>query len=249
MTDTITAGWGNQYSSVTGSGANNSATYGVYYPQGSITSNGWLVFDSIKLTNTTYAALSMRDGDAFAKKFGDTVDANGAVDGTNGEDFLKVWIIADDLSGNTDSVEFFLADYRFADSTQDYILKTWENINLQGFGFDVLRLKFRLESSDNAFGFMNTPAYFAIDNISGHGLEGLDEIETLTINVYPNPVQDILTVKGEDGSLTLTDMSGKVQFSAEHSGESTINMTQLSNGIYFLKVENVTGVATKKIIK
>jgi len=90
MTDTITAGWGNQYSSVTGSGANNSATYGVYYPQGSITSNGWLVFDSIKLTNTTYAALSMRDGDAFAKKFGDTVDANGAVDGTNGEDFLKV---------------------------------------------------------------------------------------------------------------------------------------------------------------
>ena len=248
MTDTVTPGYANQYSSVTGSGANNSATYGVFYPDGTISHNAGGIFSSFKITNTTYAAISMRDGDMFGKKFGDSTDATGAYDGTNGEDFFKVWIIVTDaVGGQKDSMEFFLADYRFADSTQDYILKTWQTVDLTNFAFDVASISFRLESSDNSGGWMNTPAYFAIDDIA-FGFAGVEELE-IAIETFPNPVKDILTEKGDAGTLTLTNLNGQVVYSTAHQSMTKVDMSNLPNGIYLLKLENATGVVNRKIIK
>ena len=77
-TDTTTPGFGNQYSAIPGAGASSSATYGVAFTGGggAQAATSRITFDQpvsllgAALTNTTYAALSMRDGDAFAKKFG-----------------------------------------------------------------------------------------------------------------------------------------------------------------------------------
>ncbi len=249
MTDVTTPGFSNQYSSFVGAGANNSANYGVFYSNGTITSTSVMKFNSFDITNTTYAAISMRDGDMFAKKFGDSVDASGQVDGTNGEDFFKVWIIAEDLSGNNkDSLEFFLADYRFADNTQDYILDTWTTVDLTSFQFFVQKLTFRLESSDNGQWGMNTPAYFAIDNIDGVIVGSLNENE-LSITVYPNPVKDILTVNGEHGTITISNMNGQVIYSSEHNGNSQIDMSDFESGVYMLRLTNANGSAIQRIIK
>ena len=66
-------------------------------------------FESLMVTNTTYAALSMRDGDSFAKKFGGPSG--------NDPDYFRLTITGKDSGGSTiGSVEFYLADYRFADS-------------------------------------------------------------------------------------------------------------------------------------
>ena len=64
----------------------------------------------------------------------------------------------------TDSVDFYLADYRFADNSEDYIVKDWTFVSLEALG-DVDSLLFSLTSTDNdsMFG-MNTPAYFCMDN-------------------------------------------------------------------------------------
>ena len=61
-------------------------------------------------------------------------------------------------------VDFYLADYRYADSSQDYIISAWEYIDLSSLG-SVDELSFSLSSSDNGSFGMNTPNYFAIDNI------------------------------------------------------------------------------------
>ncbi|HIP32723.1 MAG TPA: DUF4465 domain-containing protein [Crocinitomicaceae bacterium] len=250
MTDTLTPGWGNQYSCIVGEGAANSSNYGVFNSEGEITVNANIRLQSFSIANTTYATISMQEGDSFAKKFGDSLGADGLVDGTNGEDFLKVWIIAEDLANtNKDSIEYFLADYRFADSTQDYILKTWDNVDLTSFPFDVQKITFRMESSDNSFGYMNTPAYFAIDNIQGASVSGIDESEKISFSTYPNPVKKTLTVTGDNGTISLFDVNGKLIMESVHSGESKIDMTNLDKGIYLLKLENATGVATQRIIK
>ena len=69
------------------------------------------------------------------------------------------------MSGeSTGSVDFYLADYRYADSSQDYIVNAWEYIDLSSLG-SVDELSFSLSSSDNGSFGMNTPNYFAIDNI------------------------------------------------------------------------------------
>jgi hypothetical protein len=108
-------------------------------------------------TNTTWAALSMRDGDGFAKQFG----------GASGDDpdFLSLTISGFDAAGlPTGAVEFLLADYRFADGSLDYIVDQWTWVDLGSLGA-VKDVDFSIASSDTAFGFVNTPAYFAMDDL------------------------------------------------------------------------------------
>ena len=157
MTDTTTPGFGNQFSAFAGSGAGGSSTYGVAFFAGSITLPTQTIVAGAEFTNTTYAALSMRDGDAFAKQFG----------GVSGDDadFFRLLVEGVDGGGvSTGTVELMLADYRFSDNAQDFILDTWQFLDLTGLG-RVKELRFSFESSDvGAFG-INTPTYFAIDNL------------------------------------------------------------------------------------
>jgi uncharacterized protein DUF4465 len=165
-TDTTTPGFGNQYSAIAGSGVSGSATWGVAYTGGAVGAQAAVSRISfgqeldvlgLYLTNTTYAALSMRDGDGFAKKFGG--------DSGDDPDFFSLTITARDALGlSTGSVVFDLADYRFADNALDYIVTDWRFVDLSGLG-PVAALEFELDSSDQGFGFLNTPAYFALDDL------------------------------------------------------------------------------------
>ncbi|MDA7978022.1 MAG: DUF4465 domain-containing protein [Pirellulales bacterium] len=164
-TDTTTPGFANQYSAFTGGGVNGSAQYGVFFqpfsngPTITPAGGGTATFAGGFFTNTTYAALSLQNGDAFAKKFG----------GPSGNDpdwFLLTVAGLDSGGGQTGAVELYLADYRFADNSQDFIRDEWTWLDLSSLG-EVAALQFSLTSSDvGAFG-MNTPAYFALDNLTG----------------------------------------------------------------------------------
>ena len=251
VTDNTTPGWANQYSAFTGSGYYGSSNYAVGYGVANVScENEYQFISSFKITNATYTAISMRDGDAYAKEFGSVNDASGMPDGTNGEDFYRVWVYCEDYSGaNTDSVEVMLADYRFADSTQDYIVNTWLDVDLQNINFPVSRIQFRLESSDNGTFGMNTPAYYAIDNVVSAFPLGLSETELIEIAAYPNPVTNALKVKSEKGLLVLTDLSGGIIFSQKHTETSILDFSNLSNGVYILSVTNSKGKFSQKIVK
>lgn len=181
MTDSTTPGWGNQYSAVAGSGYNGSANYAVAdeYGNAKVTLTGSAagkLVNGFYVTNNTYAYLSMRDGDLFSKKFG------GAT-GTDADWFkltAKGW-----LNGTLKnaSVEFYLADFRSADSTLDYIVKDWRWVNLQPLG-NVDSLQFFLSSSDTGQWGMNTPAYFCIDNFATAD----------AVNVAPVAANDFVSV-------------------------------------------------------
>ncbi len=165
-TDTTTPGFGNQHSAIAGGGAEGSATYGVAFTGGAASGQGdvsRIAFASpvslvgAYFTNTTYAALSMRDGDGFAKQFG----------GPSGDDpdFFTLLVTGRDAQGQaTGSVAFDLADYRSADNGLDYIVWDWTWVDLSALG-SVAALEFELSSSDvGQFG-LNTPSYFALDGL------------------------------------------------------------------------------------
>ncbi len=163
-TDTTTPGFGNQYSARPGSGFGGSAQYAIGFadyfnntlPTITLPSGQRPV--SVQVTNTTYAALSMRDGDSFAKKFGGTSG--------NDPDFFKLTIRAFDL-GNapTGTIDFFLADYRFANNSLDYIASTWQSVDLSLLPATTATLKFDFSSSDNGMFGINTPTYVAVDQL------------------------------------------------------------------------------------
>ena len=159
-TDTTTPGFTNQYSAITGGGFDGpNSNYGVAFTfnpgDAYINLPTGKTPKSIRITNTTYAVQSMLNGDQFAKKFG-------GVSGNDPDFFLLTITGLNNANQVIGTVNFYLADYRFTDNSQDYILTQWQRINLSGLS-GATKLSFMLTSSDNGPYGMNTPAYFAAD--------------------------------------------------------------------------------------
>ena len=165
VNDTTTSGIGNQYAAYGGDGLDRSdgGVYAVGYyaswdPHTTISFASAMTVNGFYANNTTYAALDMLNGSGFSKKFGG--------DSGNDADWFKMTIEGFDASSASQgSVDFYLADYRFADNGLDYIIDDWTFVDLSGLGSNVSSIQFSLSSSDNGTWGMNTPAYFAIDEL------------------------------------------------------------------------------------
>jgi hypothetical protein len=77
---------------------------------------------------------------------------------------------------------------------------------------------------------------------------GIPEIDKLGVMIYPNPAQNNLNIvtNGTFNKVTITDFSGRV-VSAGNS--KTIDISALSNGVYFIKVETAQGISNTKFVK
>ena len=163
VNDTVTEGLANQFAVYTpGTGVGGGGTYAVSFAYGSRPTITLpcerAIVRQIRLNNTTYTALSMLNGDSFAKKFGGR-------DGTD-PDWLMVTITGWDAAGNeTGSVDFMLADYRFDDPADDYIVDAWTTVDLTPLGDQVASLTFAVSGSDVGAWGLNTPGYFALDDL------------------------------------------------------------------------------------
>jgi hypothetical protein len=256
FTDTTSVWYEWQYCAATRSGVNGSANYGVanvpsdwmsgtYDPipvgvklQEPLAGN---VVKGVYVTNTMYDMHSMTYGDTFSKKFG----------GESGDDpdWFMLIIRGYNQGEFTDSVNFYLADYRFADNDLDYIVDYWAYVDLTSLGA-VDSLTFSLRSSDNGDFGMNTPAYFCLDNLNDE-TNGIDDNITFDVSVYPNPVNDVLNVSGaEKANIKLTDLTGKTLYNGTGNGTvQQIDISGLSKGIYFVTISNDKKSITKKIVK
>lgn len=246
MTDSVTSGVGNKYSARAGSGE-NSSNYVVSQNYSSINisnlSGNNACFFSI--TNSTYAYNSMRDGDAFAKKFG-------GVSG-NDPDWFKVTIKAYSNGNFQDSLDYYLADFRFTNNSQDYIIKDWNIIALPPTSNPIDSVYFELSSSDvGSFG-MNTPAFFCIDNMNMTIFSNVAENKKINFSFYPNPASSILTIRNSQNieSVTVKDINGRniINTSSNKSNQLKINVEELKSGIYFIQVISNGSSQTQKFIK
>lgn len=253
ITDSSTAGYMNMYAARPGIGYNNSEKYIVGQQGAMIKLNGAAVskvVNGLYVTNSTYAALSMRNGDAFAKKFG-------GVSG-NDSDWYKLTIhkyyggalITDD------SVDFYLADYRFANNSEDYIVNNWEYVDLSSLG-NVDSLVFKLTSSDvGQFG-MNTPAFFCVDNFNtSKNTSVASKLNNSNlISLFPNPTSNSLHLNIPEVGLNATlveifDATGRIVYTETvYSSSSIISVETLPVGIYHLKVNATNFTVGKSFIK
>ena len=73
-----------------------------------------------------------------------------------------------------------------------------------------------------------------------------------SIVIYPNPAQHHVTISSTKNidSIEIFDVSGK-QLIAKHinENETTVDISNLSIGIYFVKVQNELGIKTEKLVK
>lgn len=160
QTDMTTAGFTNPGSVFNTDNSVPNSGFGIVYDSTSkITFTEPVRLQSIDLTNTTYAYLSMKNGDDYAKKFG-------GVDGTDADTFAVVIKAYDAAEQLIDSINFKLADFTSANSADDYIVDQWTTLSFASLKDSVSSIKFYFASTDVGTYGMNTPSYVAIDNIT-----------------------------------------------------------------------------------
>lgn len=87
------------------------------------------------------------------------------------------------------------------------------------------------------------------------GTEGVDALKTPNgrLRIYPLPLRESMTIEGdfkEIRHLTVTDLSGLVVKSwTELTVESSVDISELSGGIYFIKVVTDGGIFVKEVVK
>lgn len=78
----------------------------------------------------------------------------------------------------------------------------------------------------------------------------IEENHETAVSLYPNPTSNMLYISGDVAKLELYSIAGRmVQASTLNAG--SIDISQLNNGVYFVKCQNEVGatIATKRIIK
>ena len=85
--------------------------------------------------------------------------------------------------------------------------------------------------------------------ITVHNCTGLENIQAFTMEVYPNPNNGLFTLKlNQMAKVEIISAVGHLVYSKELIGKETIDMSQQSEGIYFVKVETETESLVQKIV-
>lgn len=247
LTDATTASFENQYSAIAGQGNEGSSNYALCYPSPSALAEFTVPTKAsgFYVTNSTYAYWSMKNGDAFSKKFGGETG--------NDPDFFQLMIEALDAESKpVDTLYFYLADFRFEDNSKDYILNQWTWVDL-GELKEGKTLRFSLSSSDNSLWGMNTPGYFCMDDLKVENFTSIPQIEKVQAMAYPNPFTDHIAITGlkSTASVTLTDISGRRirEYFNVVNNQPIGGLENLKSGVYFLRITDGTNQLSTKLVK
>ena len=91
---------------------------------------------------------------------------------------------------------------------------------------------------------------FRLGKVAQPCITSLEDMNEIFLNIYPNPVTDILTIEAleriNNQTVTVLDILGKTLLSQKLSiGKNNLNMSNFPNGTYILKAGNTT----QKVVK
>lgn len=195
-TDLSQTGLNAQYTAAAGCGYDGSTQYAVAYTMGVQTevyaTDGQLhTVTGCYVTNNLWTYQDILQGGYGEQPYGGLTG--------NDPDWFKVTATGKNASGQTvGTLDFYLADYRFANNEEDYVLDTWEWFDLSPLG-NVAAISFSLSSSRGSGYNMITPAYFCMDDFNGGAVVDLPPYVALQ-------VQDV--VMDEFPKIVYVDFSG-----------------------------------------
>ncbi len=245
-TDLSQSGLDAQYTAATGCGYDGSTQYAVAYTMGVQTevsaADGQLhTVTGCYVTNNLWTYQDILLGGYGELPYGGTTG--------NDPDWFKITATGKNASGQTvGTLDFYLADYRFANNEEDYVLDTWEWFDLSPLG-DVATISFSLSSSRGSGYNMITPAYFCMDNFNGGGAAPdlppyiVNPVSDVVFNEYPQTQQVNLNgvatdpddpdenitysiVSNSNPSVLTATMSGKILvMTRQNANQATADLT------------------------
>ena len=76
--------------------------------------------------------------------------------------------------------------------------------------------------------------------------------DKVALNIYPNPTSNLLHIETKQTAITaveIFDLQGKQVMQLNSTDLKNVDVSQLTNGMYFIKVSTSEGVLTKKFVK
>lgn len=105
---------------------------------------------------------------------------------------------------------------------------------------------------------LGTQIYFTNGNygsgetiqFSSNGILGVNDNQLSDISLYPNPASSTLSLKNaENANIEVFDVLGKLMLSQKNiSMDAQINVSNLTNGTYFMKISKGNAVTTKRFL-
>lgn len=214
-------------------GAHNGSNYSVAYPSDyyygdlkiEVTNNeNGDVIRGFYITNNSYAYSSMMEGDYYSSKF------------TTGDYFI-VTIKGYNGDTVTDSIAYYLADYRSTNEADHYCLNTWQWVDLRALG-TVTSVGFSFSGSQNNSYGLVTPTYFAMDDFNGEREITDKPTLTSTVGTKTYALADYFTLDADGSTVTYA-----VETETASDG---VNVSVDENGQ--LVVEGITNLSTASVI-
>ena len=138
------------------------------------------------------------------------------------------------------------------DRTDAYIMHytagSWDSESLSGDAAVTVGTMYQIEREN-----ITSLSPFAVG--SGE-VSGINEVEAISAQIYPNPVQTVLnSVATFDEATTaqVVDITGNVLYTQNVDGTGTLNHTidfsAFPNGVYFVKYSNTKGTSSYRVVK
>ncbi|MBR1835577.1 MAG: choice-of-anchor J domain-containing protein [Bacteroidales bacterium] len=175
-----------------------------------------------------------------------TIPANGA--------FIEWWEYGVDVNDYADHYGVFVSTTGNtpADFTEYTIFEgaptsgqTWvkHSRSLVGFAGQDIYIAFRHWNIENMY-------WLLIDDIAvtegDHA--GIDNVSDVRVALFPNPTSSILNIAAEGvKEVSVLDVNGRTVMTEKNV--NSIDMTELANGVYFVRVITNDGISTQKIVK
>lgn len=176
---------------------------------------------------------------------------------------MQIWLFESD-----NHIEIHFGENQTAPSTYGYpegtsdsnpgpSIKFWfdtcDNVLCPTGAADLPSYNFYSICNPNYYFVDGTPSNGIIYNFTPSGTVGVQELDSEKISVYPNPFTEQLTLTFSDAQtnteIKLLDLNGKALKVLIISGnELKIERGELTEGLYFLQINNGKNIITKKVI-
>ena len=147
------------------------------------------------------------------------------------------------IEGN--ELEFFFDNINLGPNEQGNVLFKIKTLESLVIGDSV-------EQMANIYFDFNFPIETNTANTTFQNLSVDDQENDASIDMYPNPVSDVLTIsaKTKIKSVEIYDVQGRIiQTSIVNNTNVSLHIAHLTNGVYFFKIKTEKGIDVKKVIK
>lgn len=168
--------------------------------------------------------------------------------GYNNADVASVWI-STDFSGDVTGATWTELTSCVLPTDGDGGYGVWTesgDVDLSTYAGQSVNIAFKYTGGDP-----DATTTWQVDDVMVSGVVGVEDLMA-TLNIYPNPATDYITVENanEFNTLKVVNVAGQVVYTTSNLTSNTqVEVSSFQSGVYFIVLEGENGTVSQKFVK